>query len=67
MKGLKFIPTPPKPASHKNLLKDFEAFTRSVGLQYQETVQIRTIATTNMLECKKGANFFIVCTYFWLV
>ena len=32
----------------------------------QETVQIRTIATTatNMLECKKGANFSNVCTYF---
>ena len=30
--------------------------------------QIRTIATMamNMLECKKGANFSIVCTYFWL-
>jgi len=33
-KGLKFIPTPPKPASHKNLLKDFEAFTRSMRFQY---------------------------------
>ena len=31
-------------------------------------VQIRTIATTatNMLECKKGANFSIVCTSDWL-
>ena len=33
-KGLKFIPTLPKPASHKNLLRDFEAFTRSMRLQY---------------------------------
>ena len=34
--------------------------------QHFKTVQIRTIATTatNMLECKKGANFSIVCTYF---
>ena len=33
---------------------------------YEETVQMRTIATTatNMVECKKGANFSIVCTYF---
>ena len=30
--------------------------------------QIRTIATTatNMMECKKGANFSIVCTSDWL-
>ena len=33
-KGLKFIPTTTKPASHKNLLKDFEAFSRSMRLQY---------------------------------
>ena len=33
-KGLKFIPTPPNSASHNNLLKDFEAFTRSMRLQY---------------------------------
>ena len=28
----------------------------------------RAIATTvtNILESKKGANFSIVCTYFWL-
>ena len=33
-KGLKFIPTPPNSASHNNLLKDVEAFTRSMRLQY---------------------------------
>ena len=33
-KDLKFIPTPPKQASQKNLLKDFEAFTRYMRLQY---------------------------------
>ena len=35
-KDLKFIPTPPKrhPASHKNPLKDIEAFTRYMRLQY---------------------------------
>ena len=31
---------------------------------FKETVQIRTIATTasNMLECKKGGYFSVVCT-----
>ena len=33
-KGLKFIPTPPVPASHKSLLKDFQVFTRYMRLQY---------------------------------
>ena len=33
-KDLKCIPTTEKPASHKNLLKDFEVFTRSVRLHY---------------------------------
>ena len=33
-KGLKFIPTPPVPASHKSLLRDFQVFTRYMGLQY---------------------------------
>ena len=33
-KDLKVIPTSLKPASHKNLLKNFEAFTRSMRLQY---------------------------------
>ena len=35
-------------------------------LKFYEAVQIRAIATTatNMLECKKGANFSIVCIYF---
>ena len=36
---------------------------------FKKTVQIRTIATTatNMLECKKGANFLLsVLTSDWL-
>ena len=33
-KGLKFIPTPPVPASHKSLLRDFQVFTRYMRLQY---------------------------------
>ena len=33
-KGLKFIPTPPVPASHKSLLKDFQVFTHYMRLQY---------------------------------
>ena len=47
--------------------KGFVIFTcRYFWVNHLETVQIRTIATTatNMLECNKGANFSIVCTYF---
>ena len=33
-KGLKFIPTPPVPASHKSLIRDFQVFTRYMRLQY---------------------------------
>ena len=32
--GLKFIPTPPVPASHKNLLRDFQVFTRYKLFQF---------------------------------
>ena len=32
--GLKFIPTPPVPASDKSLLRDFQVFTRYMRLQY---------------------------------
>ena len=32
--GLKFIPTPPVPASHKNLLRDFQVFTRYMLFQF---------------------------------
>ena len=41
---------------------------RMVIVETLRNGQIRTIATmaTNMLECKNGANFSIVCTYFWL-
>ena len=33
-KGLKFIPTPEKPASQKNLIRDFNSFARSMRLKY---------------------------------
>jgi len=33
-KGLKYIPTPPKPASNKILIKDLNQFTRTVRLKY---------------------------------
>ena len=33
-KGLKFIPTPPVPASLKSPLRDFQIFTRYMRLQY---------------------------------
>ena len=33
-KGLKFIPTPPVPASYKSLLRDFQVLTRYMCLQY---------------------------------
>ena len=33
-KGLKFIPTPEKPASQKNLIRDFNTFARSMRLKY---------------------------------
>ena len=33
-KGLKFIPTPEKPASQKNLIRDFNAFACSMRLKY---------------------------------
>ena len=33
-KGLKFIPTPKKPASQRNLLRDFNSFARSMRLKY---------------------------------
>ena len=33
-KGLKFIPTPEKPASQKNLIRDFNCFARSMRLKY---------------------------------
>ena len=33
-KGLRFIPTSPKPISYKSLLKDFNNFTRNVSLKY---------------------------------
>ena len=34
-KGLKFIPTPIKPASQKNLMRDFNSFARSMRLKYK--------------------------------
>ena len=33
-KGLKFIPTPPKPDSHRSLIKDFNNFTRNMRLKF---------------------------------
>ena len=33
-KGLKFIPTPKKPVSQRNLLRDFNTFARSMRLKY---------------------------------
>ena len=33
-KGLKFIPTPPKPNSHRSLIKDFKNFTRNMRLKF---------------------------------
>ncbi|XP_067045490.1 uncharacterized protein [Acropora muricata] len=33
-KGLKFIPTPPKPNSHRSLIKDFNNFTRNMRLKF---------------------------------
>ena len=33
-KGLKFIPTPEKPASQRNLIRDFNSFARSLRLKY---------------------------------
>ena len=33
-KGLKFIPTPEKPASQKNLIRDFNTFLHSMRLKY---------------------------------
>ena len=33
-KGLKFIPTPPKPNSHRSLIKDFNSFTRNMRLKF---------------------------------
>ena len=33
-KGLKFIPTPPKPDSHRSLMKDFNNFTRNMRLKF---------------------------------
>ena len=33
-KGLKFIPTPPKPDSHNSLIKDFNNFTRNMRLKF---------------------------------
>ena len=33
--GLKFIPTPIKPASQKNLMRDFNSFARSMRLKYK--------------------------------
>ena len=32
--GLKFIPTPPKPNSHRSLIKDFNNFTRNMRLKF---------------------------------
>ena len=34
-KRLKFIPTPEKPASQKNLIRDFNSFARSMRLKYK--------------------------------
>ena len=34
-KVLKFIPTPEKPASQKNLIRDFNSFARSMRLKYK--------------------------------
>ena len=34
LKGLKFIPNPPKPNSHRSLIKDFNNFTRNMGLKF---------------------------------
>ena len=33
-KGLKFIPTPPKPNSHRSLIKDFNTFNRNMRLKF---------------------------------
>ena len=33
-KGLKFIPTSPKPSSHRSLIKDFNNFTRNMRLKF---------------------------------
>ena len=33
-KGLKFIPTPPKPNSLRSLIKDFNSFTRNMRLKF---------------------------------
>jgi len=33
-RGLKFIPTPPVPTSHKSFLKDFNQFARTMRLKY---------------------------------
>ena len=35
LKGLKFIPTPIKPASQKNLMRDFNSFARFMRLKYK--------------------------------
>ena len=32
--GLKYIPTPPRPASHFPLLRDFKTFSRTLRLNY---------------------------------
>ena len=39
-KGLKFIPTPPKPDSHRSLIKDFNNFTRNMRLKFSSLIVI---------------------------
>ena len=48
------------------VIRDFKIQRRRGQRELRQTVQVRTIATTatNMLKCRKGANFSTVCTYF---
>ena len=58
-KDLKCIPTTEKPASHKNFLKDFEAFSRSMILKLfkdHDPFKVKYLMMKHILRQQKHSN-----------